>query len=104
MPDYLRSRAEPLGPRGCPRRSCSCSIDHIVPRDQAVRSARLVGKDLDGALDAENRDLGLLGTKVHSVRAVSRLTKLDGYLKPYAAEPAVAEFRERVGALPAMAA
>jgi hypothetical protein len=38
------------------------------------------------------------------VRAVNRLTKFDGYLKPYQAEPAVAEFRERLHALPAMAA
>ncbi|MFJ6769995.1 transcriptional regulator [Kitasatospora sp. NPDC091257] len=85
------------------------SIDHAVPRDQAVRSgrlatARLAGKDLDGALDAANRGLDLLETKVHSGRAVSRLTKFDGYLKPYATEPAVAEFRERLRALPAMAA
>ncbi|MFB7950063.1 transcriptional regulator [Kitasatospora phosalacinea] len=85
------------------------SIDHAVPRDQAVRAgrlatARLAGKDLDGALDAANRGLSLLETQVHSVRAVSRLTKFDGYLKPYATEPAVAEFRERLRALPVMAA
>ncbi|WP_030061874.1 MULTISPECIES: hypothetical protein [Streptomyces] len=85
------------------------SIDHAVPRDQAVRAgrlatARLAGKDLDGALDAANRGLGLLETQVHSVRAVNRLTKFDGYLKPHHAEPAVAEFRERLRALPAVAA
>jgi hypothetical protein len=80
-----------------------------VPRDQAVRAdliatARLASKDLDGALDAANRGLDLLETKVHSVRAVNRLAKFEGYLKPHQAEPAVAEFRERLHALPAMAA
>ncbi|WP_329581935.1 transcriptional regulator [Kitasatospora sp. NBC_01250] len=85
------------------------SIDHAVPRDQAVRAgrlatARLAGKDLDGALDAANRGLSLLETQVHSVRAVDRLTKFEGYLKPHQAEPAVAEFRDRLRALPAMAA
>ncbi|MFF7635623.1 transcriptional regulator [Kitasatospora sp. NPDC008050] len=85
------------------------SIDQAVPRDQAVRAgrlatARLAGKDLDGALDAANRGLDLLEGPVQSVRAVDRLTKFDSYLKPHQAEPAVAEFRERLRALPAMAA
>ncbi|MFJ1797161.1 transcriptional regulator [Kitasatospora griseola] len=85
------------------------SIDHAVPRDQAVRAgrlatARLAGKDLDGALDAANRGLGLLETQVYSIRAVNRLTKFAGYLEPHRAEPAVIEFRERLSELPTMAA
>ncbi|GAB2746472.1 hypothetical protein GCM10010442_77450 [Kitasatospora kifunensis] len=85
------------------------SIDHAVPRDQAVRSgrlatARLAGKNLDGALDAANRGLTLLEGSVQSVRAVDRLKKFDGYLKPHYTEPAVGQFRERLKALPAMAA
>ncbi|MFD8482312.1 hypothetical protein [Kitasatospora sp. NPDC059673] len=84
------------------------SIDHAVPRDQAVSgrlaTARLAGKNLDGALDAASRGLDLLEIKVRSVRAVNRLTKFEGHLKRYGTEPAVGEFRERLRALPTMAA
>ncbi|GAA2259054.1 hypothetical protein GCM10010430_48870 [Kitasatospora cystarginea] len=85
------------------------SIDQAVPRDQAVRSgrlatARLAGRDLDGALDAANHGLTLLEGSVQSVRAVDRLKKFEGYLKPHYSEPAVDEFRDRLKSLPAMAA
>jgi hypothetical protein len=85
------------------------SVDQAVPRDQAVRAgrlatARLAGKDLDGALDAANRGVALLEDQVRSVRAVDRLTKFEGYLAPHYSVPAVAEFRERLHALPVMAA
>lgn len=85
------------------------AVDNAVPRDQAVRAgrlatARLVGNDLDGALDAANRGLGLLETQVQSARAVSRLTKFGGYLSDHRDVPAVVEFRERLRSLPVMAA
>ncbi|MFJ6217268.1 transcriptional regulator [Streptomyces sp. NPDC092296] len=87
----------------------AASVDRAVPRDQAVRSgrlatARLAGKDLDGALDAANRGLGLLEGKVQSARAVDRLKKFEGYLRPHYAEPAVGAFRERLRSLPVLAA
>lgn len=87
----------------------AASVDQAAPRDQAVRvgrlaTARLAGRDLDGALDAAHRGLALLEDRVHSARAVSRLRKFEGYLTSHYAEPAVAEFRERLHALPAMAA
>lgn len=85
------------------------AVDHAVPRDQAVRAgrlatARLIGNDLDGALDAANRGLDLLETQVQSARAVSRLTKFNGYLATHRSVPAVVEFRERLRSLPVIAA
>ncbi|MGA5819859.1 transcriptional regulator [Kitasatospora sp. NPDC094028] len=85
------------------------SIAGAVPRDQAVRSgrlakARLAGRDLDGALDAAGFGLSLLEGPVHSVRAVDALRDFDAGLNPYAAEPTVKAFRERLVNLPAMAA
>ncbi|MFC8900794.1 transcriptional regulator [Streptomyces cinereoruber] len=83
----------------------SVAVDRAVPRDRAVRSgrlatARLAARDLDGALDAANVGLELLENHVRSDRARVRLTKFSRYLEPYAAVPAVREFRERLRTLP----
>lgn len=84
------------------------SIDKAVPRDQAVRSgrlatARLAARDLDGALDAATKGVGLLEDQVTSARAQARLQKFEAKLTPYRKEPAVREFGERLRALPAVA-
>ena len=85
------------------------SVNEAVPRDAAVRSARLaearlMGRNLDGALEAANKGLTLLEGAVSSGRAVNRLQEFSSQLGCYAAEPAVAEFRERLAAVPVEAA
>ncbi|QKW54229.1 transcriptional regulator [Streptomyces buecherae] len=84
------------------------SIGAAVPRDQAVRAghlaeARLAGNDLDGALDAANRGVGLLEERVASTRAVGRLREFSGKLSPYGRYQRVREFNDRLKALPAAA-
>jgi hypothetical protein len=83
------------------------SVEEAVPRDKAVRSARLAqarlaGRDLDGALEAANFGVGLLESRVHSVRALDALNGFNTQLNRYAAEPGVKAFRERLLSLPAM--
>jgi hypothetical protein len=85
------------------------SVNEAVPRDSAVRSgylatARLSGRDLDGALNAASQGVALLGEQVSSDRALSRLHDFDRCLAPQSTEPAVREFRERLNALPRVAA
>jgi tetratricopeptide (TPR) repeat protein len=85
------------------------SVSEGVPWDSAVRSgylatARLVGRDLDGALDAASSGVALLEDQVTSDRALSRLKEFDGRLNGHGDEPAVRRFRERLFALPAAAA
>jgi len=81
------------------------SVNQAVPRDAAVRSARLaearlLGKDLDGALDAANQGAALLESRVSSARATSRLHEFSAKLNPYQREARVTEFRDRLSALP----
>ena len=81
------------------------SINEAAPRDKAARSARLAearlsGKDLDGALDAANKGAELLEGQVTSARATTRLNEFSAKLKPYSRVPEVAQFRERLRALP----
>ncbi|WP_322972935.1 MULTISPECIES: hypothetical protein [Streptomycetaceae] len=90
-------------------RALADSIEKAVPRDQAVRSgrlaqARLEGKDLHGALDAANRGLALLEERVSSARAVECLAAFSSKLGSYKKVPAVREFRDRLKALPEVAA
>ncbi|MFC1418763.1 transcriptional regulator [Streptacidiphilus cavernicola] len=85
------------------------SISSAVPRDRAVRSARLaearlMGHDLEGALAAANIGAQLLEESVNSARATSRLTEFSAALEPYAKVTQVAEFRDRLRALPTVAA
>ncbi|MGW2646522.1 transcriptional regulator [Streptomyces sp. NPDC001393] len=84
------------------------SLEHSVagaaPRDKAVRSsrlaeARLIGGDLDGALDAANQGAHLLEGKVGSVRALDRLKEFSARLEPHRSVRSVREFRERLQAL-----
>ncbi len=81
-------------------------MSEAAPRDSAVRSgylatARLVGRDLDVALDAANSGLALLEEQGTSDRAVFRLKEFGGRRNGHADEPAVRQFRERRLALAA---
>ncbi|MBM9508074.1 transcriptional regulator [Streptomyces sp. KK5PA1] len=87
----------------------AASVSTAVPRDQAVRAGRLAeahlaGGDLDGALVAANHGIALLEQRVASNRAVQRLHAFSGKLDRYGKEPAVREFRDRLKALPELAA
>ncbi|MFF5876750.1 MULTISPECIES: hypothetical protein [Streptomyces] len=89
-------------------RSLETSVERAAPRDKAVRSsrlaeARLVGGDLDGALDAANYGTALLEDKVSSVRALDRLKEFSSQLEPHRAVPSVRDFRERLQAVPVAA-
>ncbi|WP_407110396.1 transcriptional regulator [Streptomyces sp. DSM 116494] len=82
-------------------RSLETSVLRAAPRDKAVRTsrlaeARLVGGDLEGALDAANHGAGLLENSVSSVRALDRLKEFSLRLEPHKYVPAVREFRERL--------
>lgn len=87
-------------------KSLETSVEKATPRDKAVRSARLaearlVGNDLDGALDAGNYGAGLLEDNVSSVRALDRLKEFAEQLPRHKTAPAaVREFCERLQALP----
>ncbi|MFE3553220.1 tetratricopeptide repeat protein [Streptomyces kronopolitis] len=88
--------------------SLETSVTKAAPRDKAVRSsrlaeARLVGGDLDGALDAANYGAELLEDKVSSVRALDRLKEFSVRLEPHKSVTVVREFRDRLQALPVTA-
>ncbi|MFC9952584.1 transcriptional regulator [Streptomyces prasinus] len=85
--------------------SLQTSVESAAPRDKAVRSsrlaeARLIGGDLEGALDAANYGAGLLEDSVSSVRALDRLKEFSTRLEPHKSVPSVREFRERLQELP----
>jgi hypothetical protein len=87
----------------------SASVNASVPRDKAVRAGRLAeahlaGGDLDGALAAANHGASLLEQRVASNRAVERLNEFSARLGRFGKEPAVRDFRERLKALPEVAA
>ena len=80
------------------------SVAKAAPRDAAVRSARLaevrlMGRNLDGALEAAHQGLALLEGAVSSSRAVNRLYEFADQLSGHSAEPSVVEFRERLDAV-----
>ncbi|MFJ8078484.1 transcriptional regulator [Streptomyces sp. NPDC096176] len=57
------------------------SVTHAAPRDQAVRCGTLAlayqqAGDLDGALDATDRALGLIDTGIHTQRGIERLQEV----------------------------
>lgn len=87
----------------------AASVNTAVPRDKAVRAGRLAeahlaGGNLDGALAAANHGVAMLEQQVASNRAIARLSAFNGKLGTYAKEPAVKQFRERLRALPEVAA
>lgn len=82
-------------------KSLETSVDKATPRDRAVRSARLAGNDLDGALAASTYGAELIEDNGSSVRALDRLKELAEQLPREKTAPvAVREFRERLQTLP----
>lgn len=85
-------------------RALETSVESAAPRDKAVRSsrlaeARLLGGDLDGALDAATYGAELLEGEVSSTRALGRLKEFVDQLESHRSVPAVREFQERLQAL-----